>query len=59
MNDWAKAVLAERGIERTYPVAAAPNKKNARSLQSRMRMLKKLVIPAARHYIRTVKMTSA
>ena len=46
MSDWSAAVLEKSSLDDVYPVDAPTSPKNARSLASRVRFLRRHVIPA-------------
>jgi hypothetical protein len=48
MDGWAQAVLAKKDLSDVYPVDAEPTRENGRALASRVKFLRKEIIPEFR-----------
>jgi hypothetical protein len=48
MEDWTRAVLDKKDLSEVYPVEAKPTRENARQLASRVKSLRKEIIPEFR-----------
>ncbi len=46
MEDWAEAVLSKSSLDEVFPVTAAPTKKHAEMLKSRVRFIRKNILPS-------------